>query len=79
MKAIIITKRGAYRKHYGKTFDIKDVLSYGVSLKGVNPEFPENSVDFTFDEVLIVDIDEILKEAECQKVALNLTKYLERL
>lgn len=57
MKAIINVKKGsAYSKFNGLTFDIAEMFKTGVSIKGLNPEFPDNKTDFGFSEVIIVDI-----------------------
>ncbi len=63
MKAIIDikNKQNQYSKLNGLTFKVKELLNNGVGLLAVNPYWPSNQTDFTFEEVIIVDIE---KEVE---------------
>lgn len=54
MKAIInVAKGNQYSVFNGTEFEIKEVLSYGVSVVGINQEYPNNKVDFSFDEIKV--------------------------
>lgn len=66
MKAIvnIKNKKNYFSKYNGLAFEVKELLSYGVSLLGVNQEYPNNQTDFTFDEVIIVDVKQELKQLQ---------------
>lgn len=63
MKAIINipNKKNQYSKFNGLTFEVKDLMNGQVGLIGVNKDFPNNQTDFSFEEVIIVDIQ---KEVE---------------
>lgn len=62
MKAIInVSKGSAYSKFNGHTFEVAEMFSSGISIKGLNTEFPENKTDFSFAEIFIVDLQ---KEVE---------------
>ena len=74
MKAIIkINNASYYSKFNFLTFDIEEMGSSFVSIKGLNPEFPNNKTDFSFDEVFIVDIETQIK------VLKNQIEYMENL
>lgn len=64
MKAIINikNKHSQYHKFNGLTFEVVDLLSTSVGLIGLTPNNPFNQTDFSFDEIIIVDIkNEIIK------------------
>jgi hypothetical protein len=63
MKAILNTKSKNYSHLNGLTFEISDLLNGNVGLIGINKEFPKNQVDFSFDEIFIVDIETELQKA----------------
>ena len=74
MKAIIkINNASYYSKFNFLTFDIEEMGSSFVAIKGLNPEFPNNKTDFSFDEVFIVDIETQIK------VLKNQIEYMEKL
>jgi len=57
MKAIIKVKKGsAYAKLNGFTYEVAELTQRGVSLIGPNQEFPQNSVWFSYKEIIIVDL-----------------------
>lgn len=62
MKAIvnITNKRNQHAVYNGLTFEVGDLLSYGVGLVGLRSEFPNVQTDFNFEEIIIVDIKEVL-------------------
>ena len=69
MQAIIwVNKKSQYFNHNGKTFKIGDLLHGGAGLIGVNEQFPENQTDFSFDEILIVDIVNELAKARHESI-----------
>lgn len=65
MKAIINiqNKNNQYSKYNNLTFEVKDLMNGKVGLVGVNPEFPNNQVDFSFEEIIIVDIEKEMQAA----------------
>lgn len=63
MKAILNTKSNSYKHLNGLTFEVGEVLNGNLGLIGVNKEFPKNQVDFSFDELFIVDIEKELQQA----------------
>jgi hypothetical protein len=64
MKAIInIHKKNQYAKYNGLTFEVKYMGCTYVGLKGLDTQYPENQCDFSFNEVIIVDIQEELRLA----------------
>ena len=74
MKAIIkINNASYYSKFNFLTFDIEEMGSSFVAIKGLNPEFPNNKTDFSFDEIFIVDIETQMK------VLKNQIEYMENL
>ena len=87
MKAIIkINNASYYSKFNFLTFDIAEMGSSFVAIQGLNPEFPNNKTDFSFDEVFIVDIEKELQKAressewyggEATRKFNNLKKYCE--
>jgi hypothetical protein len=66
MKAIINikNKKNQYSKFNGLTFEVKESLSYGFGLLGVNSEFPNAQTDFNFNEVIIVDVKQELRQLQ---------------
>lgn len=58
MRAIIDIKnrRAQYAKFNGLTFEVRDLLRDRVGLVGLNRDFPNNQTDFSFSEIVIVDI-----------------------
>ena len=65
MKAIINVQDGSiYGTCNGKTFEVFKLWSHSVDLIGANPEFPNNGVNFTFNEIIIVDIQDELRSAK---------------
>ena len=63
MKAILNTKSKIYNHLNGLTFEVGEVLNGNLGLIGVNKKFPKNQVDFSFDELFIVDIETELQKA----------------
>ncbi|MDY3538168.1 hypothetical protein PG275_09165 [Riemerella anatipestifer] len=64
MKAIIkVNTESFYSKYNFLTFEVFEIGGSWVSFKGLHPSFPQNEVDFTFDEIFIVDIENELKKA----------------
>lgn len=81
MKAVVhVEKSAVYSEYNGLTFPVKDLLSSIIGLKmpskyGIDRE---DTVDFTFDEVTIVDIKEEIavasKRGDAQTLS-NLERY----
>lgn len=64
MKAIInVQSPSFYAKYNFLTFDVFEIGNTWVSIKGLNPEFPQNQTDFAFNEVFIVDIEKEMQQA----------------
>lgn len=82
MKAIInIQTSSVYSKFNFLTFDISEIGSSFVSIKGLNPEFPQNQTDFNFSEVIIVDVEKEMEKCsiECDFEKLQkLEKYCDK-
>lgn len=65
MKAIIsiTNKSSQYSKLNGQTFEIKDFMKESVGLLGVDENYPNNQTDFSFNEIIVVDIKKELELA----------------
>ena len=62
MRAVInVPKKNQYSRLNGLTFEVGDIMPNGLGLVGVNVEFPKNQVDFSFKELIIVDLVDELK------------------
>ena len=87
MKAIILVKNASfYQKFNDLTFDVAEIGSSFIAIRGLNPDNANNLTDFTFNEVFIVDIDSELQKAreaadwyggKCLTKYNNLKKYCE--
>lgn len=64
MEAIINVKgASAYSVFNGHTFEVSKIWNHSVDVKGINPEYPQNDVNFTFAEIIIPNLGEELQKA----------------
>lgn len=78
MKAIIKMNSSSssyYAKFNFLTFEVSEIGSSFVSINGLNPEFPQNKTDFSFDEIIIVDIAKEIEKAKDLKKIAGLQRY----
>lgn len=62
MEIILNVQPGSvYAKFNGYKFNAAEVYKTGLSIKGLNPEFPNSKVDFATTEVILVDVAKTLK------------------
>lgn len=65
MKVIInINKKNQYSKYNGLTFEVKYFGCTYVGVKGLDKQYPENQCDFSFNEVILVNLQEELRLAK---------------
>lgn len=79
MEAIITVpqKRNLYTKYNGLTFEVTKVGQNYVALKGLDENYPENTTDFHFSEVLIVGIKKEFETDKTWKNSKNLLSYIQ--
>lgn len=77
MKVILnVNSKNQYSKFNGLTFEVKDVMSFGVGVLGISKH---NQVDFSWSEVMVVNLTEEIVElykSDNTKL-LHLLKYVE--
>lgn len=78
MKAIIsiTNKKSQYSELNGQTFKIKDFMKGSVGLLGVDENYPNNQTDFSFDEIIIVDIKKVINSEKSHNTFRNLLHYI---
>lgn len=79
MKAIVnVPKANQYSRFNGLTFEVKDVTNITMGLLGLDKNYPNNQTDFSFNEIIVVDlVKEISDNVPNKDLFMKLTKYAE--
>jgi hypothetical protein len=78
MKAIVnVNKNSAYSYLNGRTFEVKELNSKTIAVEIKHKEFGICIADFSYTEVLIIDIEFEISEAKSNCISLGRTEHFD--